>query len=92
MGTVTCGDMKDVLWSSVEKPDLLCAFQAVEDGPIMFWAVSPNLLWQVIHFLNTVSPAAISPERPLPPRPRRDNPSETVFVILLGPFLSSALL
>ena len=55
----------------------------------MFWAVSPNLLWQVIHFLNTVSTAATSPATATPPETASTTiASETVFVILLGPFLS----
>jgi len=55
----------------------------------MFWAVSPNLLWQVIHFLNTVSPSAISPATATPAETASARvASETVFVILLGPFLA----
>jgi hypothetical protein len=47
------------------------------------------LLWQVIHFLNTVSTAATSPATATPAETASTTiASETVFVILLGPFLS----
>ena len=52
----------------------LAPFRPLRIGPTMFLAVSPNLLWQVIHFLNDVSPAAISPATATPAEDReRDN-------------------
>src|SRR6266851_5714269 len=53
----------------------------------MFLAVSPNLLWQDIHFLNNVSPAAISPATATPAEaPSATIATETLFIILLDPF------
>jgi hypothetical protein len=52
----------------------------------MFFAVSP-MLWQGIHFLNDVSPAAISPATAAPAEDASATIAiETLFIILRDPY------
>ena len=46
MGAEVLNKLCGISMGMVLKPrSLICTFQGVETGPIMFWAVSPNLLW-----------------------------------------------